>query len=1066
MGLLQEAFIEGYMLSYCQVCHARSSFCNCELVFGFAKNTLEVHRASMHLAGIPSLRDLLANIPFLTMARPVPPTGIIWNLIFKLNLMKCVILLYHYSLSSTEWEWDLLRFIQRGWEDSETADFDAASLVYLWVGCYSRQSYIGETAVGLLARFTSHLNAWLGRRRNLSKTYRASALYGAFSVRGLKNFCMLPVFMWVQDVSKYARLHWEAFAIWERQPCLNKMGRSTYALTKETRQESIYVPKKGGFRLVARLRKLEKQRREMRTIAIPHEEKAAILRNEMACRSETLNTMVRLARRPLRYNAEFATLGIVRNICALSVWKVGRLFRAGAQVFTGATKSIYFKNLSLVVRQRTDIVFERWTQTNEAFQIPRITKELQRVLRHWTYRLAQLGLYLILRIRHTPGFGDTVLGCFENTNKWGRKLVDDCVCNCAAMNHLPVHRVEGHVLCPFTHFLQIIQCPLPPGWTIRSRIPSQWRTLEKRLSDTSTELEQRVHKRLLDSGRATVANLFQFNMPSLRFHDMEQWWTKATQDYHFTKLEECIRDLKALLQQFVVGPVDKIRNEATVTCASCWASAVQRLAGNYRPVVVEDYSREFRFMFRRMQDIPRLVYGRLQHASKHRFGALKAWLKGRCLVEPPLRWSDLAWRPLCSYAAHHWKEVLSYPARFALYVIHVFSLGWAIDDPRQMLEKVAAFNSKWRTMELLHHREFFPEWDVVDIEDFFPRTPRADIRRTVERWVAAIRQRFPQKPFFCVAKVATHETLLRLPKDGGGRNRTARLRKKMFMADRVTRGEIGMDVRFIPRIVDLTFATDIVETLGRAFRADDGLNIGDPSAATCASLNASTREHDLLQGLPAATKREIDASTVTARWQDDWWQVRIGREIFDASHNTVTHVMVPGFYGQTLNVKRVREPRAFGFLFWFNNRRLLLIPIQKYVQPLTLPWVCPYILLRFNTGCTFTGRKRVECELRGFIISILDKTNGSRREITTPLLRLGAEMILRRMPPQVLIACMRSITKQAASPLPQAWDVLVETSHEELRQFAHEHDLGVHDLCRRTVRPQEARWDDFDMILG
>lgn len=470
-------------------------------------------------------------------------------------------------------------------------------------------------------------------------------------------------------------------------------------------------------------------------------------------------------------------------------------------------------------------------------------------------------------------------------------------------------------------------------------------------------------------------------------------------------------------------------------------------------------------MFRRMQDVPKLVYCRLQSASKHKFGVLRAWLKGRCLTAPPLSWDTLAWRPLVSYARHHWRELLSYLSRFALFVIHVFGIGWAIDDPRQMMERVAEFNNKWRTLELLHHRRFEPEWDVIDKENFFPRTPRNDIRQTIRRWVEAAIQRFPGKDFFCVAKIATHGSIRVLPRDGGGRQRTARLRKKCFMADRVTRGEVGMDVRLIPRIVEVAFSTDLVEALGCALRAEDGLNIGDPSAATCANLNASIREHDLRTGFTVQTRTEVERSSVTARWQDDFWQVRIGRELFDDSHNQVTVVMRPGFYGQTLHVKRIGEPRAFGFLFYFRDRQLCVTPIQKYVCPETVPWVSPFVLMRFNTGSTFTGSKRMACEIKGYLTAMIDKTNGSRRTIVTELLRLGAEMMLRHVEVPVLSSCFDSVLPQAATALPRNWDVLFHSSQQELRAFVHEHDQGVHRVCRDSAHIQQPRWEGFDMIM-
>lgn len=175
--------------------------------------------------------------------------------------------------------------------------------------------------------------------------------------------------------------------------------------------------------------------------------------------------------------------------------------------------------------------------------------------------------------------------------------------------------------------------------------------------------------------------------------------------------------------------------------------------------------------------------------------------------------------------------------------------------------------------------------------------------------------------------------------------------------------------------------------------------------------------------------------------------------------------MKPGFYGPTLHVKRVEEPKAFGFLFYFRGRQLCVKPIQKFIRPHTLPWVSPCVLMRFNTGCAFTGSQRMACEIKGYLTATIDKTNGTRRDIVTEILRLGAEMILRHADPKVLQHCLSSVLPQAATSLPQNWDVLFSTSLAELREFAHEHDLDLHHRCQEDARLQVPRWEDFDMIM-
>lgn len=187
-----------------------------------------------------------------------------------------------------------------------------------------------------------------------------------------------------------------------------------------------------------------------------------------------------------------------------------------------------------------------------------------------------------------------------------------------------------------------------------------------------------------------------------------------------------------------------------------------------------------------------LVYSKLRRAKEHRFGTMRAWLKGKSVVQVPLRWSDVSWRPLISYSRHFWVHALSYLSKLCHYIIVRYRLGSAVLDPRTVMRKLELFNERWYRANLRFGARLELCWDVCDVSEFFVHMPRERVRQVLTKWVRILQEDSPGKEFFCISKHKSVERLQPLGERGGGRKRTQRMKQRCCMASKVSTHETGM----------------------------------------------------------------------------------------------------------------------------------------------------------------------------------------------------------------------------------------------------------------------------------
>jgi hypothetical protein len=206
--------------------------------------------------------------------------------------------------------------------------------------------------------------------------------------------------------------------------------------------------------------------------------------------------------------------------------------------------------------------------------------------------------------------------------------------------------------------------------------------------------------------------------------------------------------LRRTLQNMVVSRIDKYPVDGVIVCARKWMQAVMSLGSGMKPLPCEEvgriYDKLFLFADKHLTHCP---YVGLAKAVFHEFGTLKAWLKFKSVKGGwPEQWSMLKWRPVSSYAAHHWKELIAIAGRFCTAAVKTLDWGFAADCPRNVLEEVHSYNYGRRQGDTRLQRDLYGE--VEDIENFFPSIDQQELHIAAKAAIPELRTKDPTTRFF------------------------------------------------------------------------------------------------------------------------------------------------------------------------------------------------------------------------------------------------------------------------------------------------------------------------------
>lgn len=141
--------------------------------------------------------------------------------------------------------------------------------------------------------------------------------------------------------------------------------------------------------------------------------------------------------------------------------------------------------------------------------------------------------------------------------------------------------------------------------------------------------------------------------------------------------------------------------------------------------------------------IKEMPWVRLEPIHRHKYGVLKAWVKGKSYKNgPPTSWSQIKWRPISGYASHRWRHLLGIGGRFATHVVDVLGWGRPCVNPRQFVQDVVEFNKEIVPMSqeeeemnagtTAQNEEEKVTVTVQDLEGFFPNIDLGEVENAVE----------------------------------------------------------------------------------------------------------------------------------------------------------------------------------------------------------------------------------------------------------------------------------------------------------------------------------------------
>lgn len=561
-------------------------------MFSFAKNDVSVKKMSSRVGQDgPYVRNFLEGFECLREPERIFSIEDMWNVVIYANYVKGVVYYRKICLSKCRWEKRLLEFINAAQEISECVNVAAECAIYMMVTSYSKALYIGETEKGFNGRFKSHILALLYYGKTTASNIRMQLVYEHLGKFGLRRCVFLPLYMWKTNVRKTVRMELDLFFfVAIKRSKLNVTGQEEVRLEK-THEVAYYLPRKRKFRLVIRLVKWERSRKEASVLSAVGNRRQTF-KEAFRERGKSVKLVSRLARRPFKDDkgddAASQPKTLTLRVQSMSRWAVAGLYRLGGNSLYGASRSIFMKNLSTCMKGRTDIAYTSCVQTSALFTLPGTVKYVRRVVQDWLHRAARFGAVLTLRFRLSSGRGKTVLEHFENTTSSSMKTKQGLVCTCGSFSS-EFRKVEGHVCMPLTHYLENRGLSLPKGWTIRTKLVPVFEDLKKQVSSKLDTMVQAVKRRLISAGK--VAEFVCLPALDIFANDrIRVRWEKFTSCMHWYDFEERAMSLKDEVKTLVWTTLDKCKTEAMLVCASKWGEAVTGLAQDFRELSDHEYS--------------------------------------------------------------------------------------------------------------------------------------------------------------------------------------------------------------------------------------------------------------------------------------------------------------------------------------------------------------------------------------------------------------------------------------------------------------------------------------------
>lgn len=279
---------------------------------------------------------------------------------------------------------------------------------------------------------------------------------------------------------------------------------------------------------------------------------------------KAMQLIMSIARRPLKGKNEISKMALTQRVNELKAKGVARLYTVANHALSGATASIFFQNLGLMIRHRTDVIYASWQQSSPLYVIPGVAAYTRKLLRNWLHQMLRFKVMVVLRLRLFPSKSDSIIEAFGTTSKWSATPASEVFCNCAKASNDAFDKLEGCVFTKLSVYLERKVGKLPPQWTCKTRMVPGFHKEREKTEEKFQEFQEQVEKKLkgvIEEGCLDPFRISLFDNDKVANKGMS--FIKGKQ---YPALESRFKEVKRELSNFVIGNIDKVKEEGMVIC--------------------------------------------------------------------------------------------------------------------------------------------------------------------------------------------------------------------------------------------------------------------------------------------------------------------------------------------------------------------------------------------------------------------------------------------------------------------------------------------------------------------
>lgn len=342
---------------------------------------------------------------------------VLWGYYYTVNKLKSFFYYMHCFTGCVKAQQEWCEYLTKAWENNGGISWDADHIIHMMVIPFCKWEYIGETSLGLRDRMITHIQQTCRRAGR-------QQLYAKVREMGIQKGIWLPVKTWSNPIPKVTRLYHEALHIWQRNPKLNTLGTKSFRDKKQLEGE-LLVPKRRRFKLVLRLRELARRQEGQVKKQWTLEDKKRTDLAEVKSRGEIFALVAQMTRRPIKKTQNYEEFASVRKIRELPDGRLKTLMRSGYNYLDRVNRSIFMKNMSLVMEGQKRCMLSAATIAAPVCGVKETKNELKNVVRKMGHRWGRFGVLVFVKLNLISKPGRSLMSIYGNTTAWGSKKKEE-----------------------------------------------------------------------------------------------------------------------------------------------------------------------------------------------------------------------------------------------------------------------------------------------------------------------------------------------------------------------------------------------------------------------------------------------------------------------------------------------------------------------------------------------------------------------------------------------------------------------------------------------------------------